>query len=128
MSRYYPRDEIATIRRELEKLGSLRGFPVGALFLSAVPTNPAVLLGYGEWEAFGKGRMLAGHDPDDTDFDTAGQTGGAKTKAISAHAGTAVVDHTNHTHAVTSNVTAGFTTIGSSPGTPVNTAAPVCEW
>jgi hypothetical protein len=105
-------------------------FPVGAVFLSLVSTNPATLLGYGTWNAIGAGRVLVGLDAGDPDFDTDGETGGAKTIAsaasasaptftgsalgthshgtgtiaTSAHAGSAVADHASHTHGVTSNV------------------------
>lgn len=82
-------------------------FPVGAVFISVVSTDPATLLGYGTWLAFGAGRVLVGLDSGDTDFDTVEETGGAKTKSISAHAGTAVADHAAHTHGVTSNVAVG---------------------
>jgi hypothetical protein len=73
-------------------------FPVGSVFIAVVSTDPATLLGYGTWSAFGAGRVLVGRDSGDADFDTAEETGGAKTKAISAHAGTAVADHASHTH------------------------------
>ena len=33
-------------------------FPVGSVFLAVVSTNPATLLGYGTWSAFGAGRLL----------------------------------------------------------------------
>ena len=79
-------------------------YPVGSLYTSTLSTNPATLLGRGTWGAFGAGRVLVGRDAGDTDFDTAEETGGAKTKAISAHAGAAVGDHAAHTHSVTSNV------------------------
>jgi hypothetical protein len=85
--------------------GGSEAFPIGAVFIAVVSTDPATLLGYGTWSAFGAGRVLVGLDSGDTDFDTAEETGGAKTKAISAHAGTAVGDHAAHTHSVTSNVT-----------------------
>ena len=68
-------------------------FPVGSVFISVVATNPATLLGYGTWAAFGAGRVLVGIDSGDADFDTVEETGGAKTKAISAHAGAAVGNH-----------------------------------
>ena len=84
--------------------GGTNAFPIGSVFLSVVITNPATLLGYGTWASFGAGRVLVGWDGADTDFDTAEEVGGAKTKAISAHAGAAVTDHAAHTHDVTPNV------------------------
>jgi hypothetical protein len=78
--------------------GGSEAFPIGAVFIAVVSTDPATLLGYGTWSAFGAGRVLVGRDSGDTDFDTAEETGGAKTKAISAHSGAAVGDHAAHTH------------------------------
>ena len=76
-------------------------FPVGSVFIAVVSTNPATLLGYGTWSAFGAGKVLVGLDAGDPDFDTVEETGGAKTKAISAHGGTAVDGHASHTHTYT---------------------------
>jgi len=76
--------------------GGSEAFPVGALFLSLVATDPATLLGYGTWAAFGAGRMLVGLDAGDADFDTVRETGGAKTHGHGdnlGHAGTAVANH-----------------------------------
>ena len=126
--------------------GGSEAFPVGAVFIAVVATDPATLLGYGTWSAFGAGRVLIGRDSGDTDFDTAEETGGAKTKAISAHAGAAVADHTftqptasdeaththtytqvvNHVHNQTRLPTAtggvtGFTVDTSMSGTPATT-------
>jgi hypothetical protein len=117
--------------------GGSEAFPIGAVFIAVVSTDPATLLGYGTWSAFGAGRVLVGRDSGDTDFDTAEETGGAKTKAISAHAGAAVGDHASHTHTYTEVVnhvhnqtrlptatggTTGFTVDTSMSGTPTTTA------
>ncbi len=77
--------------------------PVGFVFISVVSTNPATLLGYGTWAAFGAGRVLVGLDGGDSDFDTPEETGGAKTVASSAQtfAGDALA---THNHAIGTNV------------------------
>ena len=76
-------------------------FPVGAVYINVTGVNPATELGYGTWSAFGAGRVMVGYDAGDADFDAAEETGGAKTKAISAHSGAAVADHAAHTHSYT---------------------------
>lgn len=85
--------------------GAGEAFPVGSVFLSVVSTNPGTLLGYGTWSAIAAGKMLVGLDSGDTDFDTAEETGGTKTKTIaqanlpdiSTGAGTAHT-HTQNAH------------------------------
>lgn len=57
-------------------------YPVGSLYLSVLPTNPATLFGYGTWEAFATGRVLVGVDAGDSDFDAAEKTSGAKTVTL----------------------------------------------
>jgi microcystin-dependent protein len=99
-----------------------QAYPVGGIFISAVSTNPATLLGYGTWTAFGAGRVLVGLDSGDVDFDTDGETGGAKTVAavgtVSSHTHT-YTDVPNHTHPLTSD--AGTTS--SASGTHILTAS-----
>lgn len=79
-------------------------FPIGAVFIAVVATNPATLLGYGTWSAFGAGRVLVGLDPGDADFDTVEKTGGAKTQTIAAgnlpQLSVAITDP-GHTHVLT---------------------------
>lgn len=55
----------------------LMPFLVGDLFFTTNNTNPANRFG-GTWQLYGKGRTIVGYDPDDTDFDTIGKTGGSK--------------------------------------------------
>lgn len=57
-------------------------WPVGSIFMSAVSTNPATLLGFGTWVAFGTGRMPVAIDAGQTEFDTLLETGGAKTVTL----------------------------------------------
>ena len=57
-------------------------YPVGAVFIAVVSTNPSSLLGFGTWSAFGTGRMLIGIDSSDSDFNTVEETGGSKTHTI----------------------------------------------
>lgn len=60
---------------------ALDAWPVGSVFIAVVSTSPATLLGGGTWVAFAAGKVLVGIDSADTDFDTAEETGGAKTVA-----------------------------------------------
>ena len=58
-------------------------YPVGSVYINATSsTNPATLLGFGTWVTFGSGRVPVGINASDTDFDTAEETGGAKTHII----------------------------------------------
>lgn len=64
-----------------ETFVKLEGFqlPLGTIFSSTSSVNPATLLGYGTWTAFGAGKVLVSLDAGDVDFDTVEETGGAKT-------------------------------------------------
>jgi hypothetical protein len=70
-------------------------YPVGSVYINAsVATNPATLLGFGTWEAFGSGRVLVGVDTGQTEFDTLGETGGAKTHTLT------IAEMPSHRHAI----------------------------
>jgi len=100
------------------------------VFLSVVSTDPATLLGYGTWAAFGAGRMLLGFTAGDTDE----ATGGAVTHGHALNnptvAGEAAHTHTytqvpNHVHPMQRFPTAtggstGFTVDTSMSGTQAN--------
>jgi hypothetical protein len=84
-------------------------YPVGSIYINAsVSTNPATLLGFGTWTAFGAGKVIVGLDSGDTDFDTAEETGGAKTVTLST---AEIPAHTHtqdaHTHGFTTYSTGG---------------------
>ncbi len=71
-------------------------YPVGSIYINAaVATNPATLLGFGTWAAFGAGRVMVGIDSTDTDFDAAEETGGAKTVTLTTS------QIPSHTHTAT---------------------------
>ncbi len=55
-------------------------WPIGSIYISVVATDPADLMGFGTWEAFGTGRVLVGIDAGDASFDTLEETGGAKSQ------------------------------------------------
>jgi hypothetical protein len=68
-------------------------YPVGSIYINAsVATNPGTLLGFGTWVAFGTGRTMVGIDAAQTEFDTAEETGGAKTHTLT------VSEMPSHTH------------------------------
>lgn len=70
-----------------------KAYPVGSIYINAsVSTNPATLLGFGTWSAFGAGRTLVGIDSGDTDFDTVEETGGAKSHTLG------ITEIPSHTH------------------------------
>lgn len=58
--------------------------PVGSLEINTSGINPSEYLG-GEWESFGSGRTLVGVDSNDSDFNTAEETGGEKTHTLTTN-------------------------------------------
>jgi hypothetical protein len=70
-------------------------YPVGTVYTNATSsTNPATLLGFGTWAAFGAGKVMVGLDSGDATFSTVGNTGGSKDAIV-----------VSHTHSATSTVT-----------------------
>jgi hypothetical protein len=84
-------------------------YPVGSIYINATNnTNPATLLGFGTWTAFGAGRVMVGFNGSDPLFDSAEETGGSKDTIVVSHTHTlsATTNTTgNHTHGAWSNST-----------------------
>jgi microcystin-dependent protein len=78
---------------------ALDAWPVGSVYIAVDSTSPATRFGGGTWQAFGAGRMLVGLDSGDADFDTAEETGGAKTVTLTAaQSGLPQHTHTQNAH------------------------------
>jgi len=56
-------------------------YPIGSIYMSMNSTNPSTALGFGTWSAV-QGKFLVGVSSE-TEFNTAGKTGGAKTVTLS---------------------------------------------
>jgi hypothetical protein len=86
--------QLATTAFVTAALGAI--YPVGSIYVNAaVSTNPATLLGFGTWEAFGAGRVMVGFNAGDSLFDTLEETGGSKDAVVVSH---------NHTASSSSSV------------------------
>lgn len=57
--------------------------PVGSLYFTETNINPGTFIG-GTWTTYGDGRVLVGRDTGQTEFDTAGETGGFKAVTLTA--------------------------------------------
>lgn len=70
-------------------------YPVGSMYVNFTDsTNPATLLGFGTWQAIA-GRMVAGYDGTQTEFNASEKTGGHK--KLQAHTHTTATNTTNAT-------------------------------
>ena len=113
--------QIATTAFVTTALQSL--YPVGSIYINAgVSTNPATLLGFGTWAAFGAGRVMIGLNGSDALFDTLGETGGSKDAIVVSHSHTATVTDPGHRHSIGYQSTDpgadyGSTASGSTAGT-----------
>lgn len=94
-------------------------YPVGSIYTNAsVSTNPATLLGFGTWVAFGAGRVLVGLDAGNAAFDTAEETGGSADAIVVSH--THSVTDPGHTH--TQDATTKLAQVGSGADSNNNNA------
>jgi hypothetical protein len=77
-------------------------YPVGSIYTNASNnTNPATLLGFGTWTAFGAGRVPVGFDSTNALFNTAGKTGGSADATLPSHTHTFTGSPLNpHTHQI----------------------------
>jgi hypothetical protein len=74
-------------------------YPVGSIYINATNSaNPSGLLGFGNWVAFGAGRVPVGFDSTNALFDTAEETGGSANAVVVSHSHTATVTDPGHIH------------------------------
>lgn len=86
-------EQFETINDLTALVDTLR-LPVGSIYTNAdSSTNPATLLGYGTWAAFGQGRVLVGKASSGT-FGTNGATGGEETHTLTES------EMPSHTHGI----------------------------
>ena len=104
-------------------------WPIGSVFTAVVATDPATLLGFGIWSQIAGGKVLVGQTDGDADFNSAEETGGAKTHTLTTaempthtHTQDAHTHTQNaHSHAVYGNVNSGsYTGIKPSAFTSLN--------
>ena len=88
----YLKDNMAALKALIDAL-PLTMFPVGSLYFTKTNVNPGTFLG-GTWIAYGSGRVLVGYDSGQTEFDTAGETGGSKTHALTS------AENGTHAHSI----------------------------
>lgn len=97
-------------------------YPVGSIYVNAgVTTNPATLLGFGTWVAFGAGRVMVGLNGSDSLFDSLEETGGSKDAVVVSHTHTATVTDPGHTHVFNYN-NSGAGGVSSANGTTNGTS------
>lgn len=78
-------------------------YPVGSVYVNATSsTNPATLLGFGTWVAFGAGRVMVGLDAGNAAFDTAEETGGSADAIVVSH--THSITDPGHSHTYTAHL------------------------
>lgn len=88
----------------LVRPAALNSWPVGSIYFSNRPENPAAIMGGGVWAVWGAGRVPTGVQVGDANFNTVEKTGGATTHTLTTdqmpahnHTGTTSTDG-NHQH------------------------------
>lgn len=117
--------------------GTMTIFPVGAVYISTVSTNPATLFGFGTWVAYGTGRTLVAIDTGNALMDVVGETFGGADAIVPSHnhtfTGDALAPHSHSYNTKSTSLVqsgnstpcwygdAGATTSSVSAGTPSGT-------
>lgn len=94
-------------------------YPVGSIYINAgATTNPATLLGFGTWTAFGAGRVMVGLNGSDALFDALEETGGSKDAVVVSHTHTAStsISDPGHRHRIGGAVGGAVQILGSQSG------------
>lgn len=74
-------------------------YPVGSIYTNATNSaNPATMLGFGTWTAFGAGRVPVGFDSTNSNFNAAEKTGGSADAIVVSHTHSATVTDPGHSH------------------------------
>lgn len=91
-------------------------YPVGSIYINAgATTNPATLLGFGTWVAFGAGRVMVGLNGADPLFDALEETGGSKDAIVVSHSHTgSTASAGSHNHIGGAPIQSGQTIYGQS--------------
>jgi hypothetical protein len=105
----------------------LSSWPVGSIYMSVNNTSPANLFG-GTWTVWGSGRVPAGIDTSQTEFNTVEKTGGATMHALTeaqmpshAHSGPSHTHTMSHTHPCGANQNTSNSTYFSKGGSQGST-------
>lgn len=98
-------------------------YPIGAIYMSTVSTNPATLFKIGNWEALPAGRVLLAQGTSTWGVNySAGNTGGEDKHTLTVsesaphnHTGSATTSGSTHTHALTMQASHGKSGNGGVP-------------
>lgn len=98
-------------------------YPVGAIYMSTISTNPATLFKVGNWEALPAGRVLLAQGTSTWGVNySAGSTGGENKHTLTVsesaphnHTGSATTSGSTHTHALTMQASHGKSGNGGVP-------------